>query len=122
LKKQRNLSNQVKATKRQRFVDLEDDRGMTEIQAPAASHRTWFDPDGAMNSKNSAKRISANVPILWIVAKNDYEGLRQADIPMFNMFPPAAKARLYEPATDHHNVPRDSADEIIEWISEISNS
>jgi pimeloyl-ACP methyl ester carboxylesterase len=42
VEKAKKLVESVKATKRQQFVDLEGDRGMTEIQASAASHRTWF--------------------------------------------------------------------------------
>jgi pimeloyl-ACP methyl ester carboxylesterase len=122
VEKAKKLIASGKGNQKGAFSDLEGDRGLTEIQAPAASYLTWFDPEGAMNSKNSAKRISANVPILWIVAKDDYGGLRQVNIPMFDLFPATPKTQFYEPPTNHQNAPLDAADEIIKWISEISNS
>jgi hypothetical protein len=72
-----------------------------------------------MNSKKSAQRINANVPILWIVAKDDYEGVKKVNIPMFDLFPSNAKTRFYEPSTNHKKAPLDAADEIIKWISEV---
>ena len=110
-----------KGDKKTTFSDLEGSRGVTNVQAPAAAYLSWFDPDGAMNSKNSAKGISSKAPILWIVAKDDYEGLRKANIPMFDLFPSNAKTRLLEPSTSHQDAPLDAADEIIKWISEVSN-
>ena len=101
--------------------DLEGSRGVTNIQAPPAAYFTWFDPDGAMNSKKSAQRINANVPILWIVPRDDYEGLKKVNIPMFDLFPANAKTRFYEPSTNHKKAPLDAADEIIKWVSEVSN-
>ena len=101
--------------------DLEGSRGVTNIQAPPAAYFTWFDPDGAMNSKKSAQRINANVPILWIVPRDDYEGLKKVNIPMFDLFPENAKTRFYEPSADHKKAPYEAANEIIKWVSEISN-
>jgi pimeloyl-ACP methyl ester carboxylesterase len=121
VEKAKGLIASDKGNKKATFSDLEGARGITEVEAPAAAYLTWYDPDGAMNSKNSATRISANVPILWIVAKGDYEGLRQTNIPMFDFFPSNPKTRLYEPSTSHHNAPLDAADEIIKWISEVNN-
>jgi pimeloyl-ACP methyl ester carboxylesterase len=121
VKKAENLIASGEGNKKATFHDLEGARGVTDVQAPPAAYLTWFDPDGAMNSKNSAKRISANVPILWIVAKDDYEGLKKVNIPMFDLFPSNAKTRFYEPSTGHQNAPLDAADEIIEWVSEVSN-
>ena len=119
VEKAKKLIESGEGNKKTSLQDFEGDRGVTDIQAPPAAYFTWFDPDGAMNSKKSAQRISANVPILWIVAKDDYEGLKKVNIPMFDLFPPNAKTRFYEPSTNHKKAPLDAADEIIKWISEV---
>jgi pimeloyl-ACP methyl ester carboxylesterase len=122
VQKAKKLIASGKGDKKATFTDLEGARGVTDVQAPSAAYLTWFDPDGAMNSRNSAKRISADVPILWIVAKDDYEGLRKVNIPMFDLLPSNSKTRFYEPSTSHQNAPLDAADEVIKWISKGSSS
>jgi len=120
VKKAEKLIASGEGNKKAKFQDWEGVRGLTDVQAPPYAYLTWFDPDGAMNSKNSARHISANVPILWIVAKDDYEGLRKVNIPMFDLFPSNAKTRFYEPSSTHLKAPLDAADEIIKWVSEVS--
>jgi len=94
VKKAKKMIEAGKGDKKVAFQDYEGARDVTDIQAPAAAYFTWFDPKGAMNSKKSVKRMSADVPVLWIVAQDDYEGLRKVNIPMFDLFPSNPKSRF----------------------------
>lgn len=121
IKKAKRLIKEGKGSKISEFEDYEGGRGITDLRAPAEAYFSWFNPAGAMNSKRAAKAMSAKVPVLWIVAKNDYPGLRKVNIPMFELLPANPKSKLYQPDTNHKNAPTDSADEIIKWITDLAH-
>jgi pimeloyl-ACP methyl ester carboxylesterase len=101
--------------------DYEGDRGTYPITAIPAAYVTWFDPDGAMNMDRAARAANPQTPVLWMVAKNDYPGLRKTNIPLFRVLPSNPLTRQYEPDSDHRGAPTASADEIIRWTKEVAN-
>jgi hypothetical protein len=121
VRKAKQLIDAGEGNKISEFEDYEGGRGITNLKAPAEAYYSWFNPSGAMNSKRAAKDMTANVPILWIVAENDYPGLRKVNIPMFELLPANPKSRLYQPDTNHKKAPTDSADEIIKWITDLAH-
>lgn len=103
-----------------RLEDYEGSRGTYSIVAVPAAYVTWFDPEGAMNMGRAARAVGSRLPILWLVAKRDYPGLRNANIPMFRTLPSNSLTRLYEPDSDHRGAPTASADEIARWTKEVA--
>ena len=116
----RQLVAEGKGEEKARLEDHEGSRGTYTIVAVPAAYVTWFDPEGAMNSKRSAKAANPQVPILWLVAKRDYPGLRDTNIPLFDTLPKNSHTRLFEPDADHKDAPSASIDEIVRWTAEVA--
>jgi len=108
-----------KGNEKVKLNDYEGKKGLFPVVTTPAVYLTWFDPDGAMNSVQSARLVNPQVPILWIVAERDYPGLRKVNIPMFETLPQNAHTWLYEPKSDHSGAPSASRDEIVRWITEV---
>lgn len=102
------------------FKDFEGSRGVTGVHTNAEAYYSWFNPGGAMNLRRSVRRLSPDLPVLWIVAKNDYPGLRKANLPLYKELPRNPNTRLYQPDSTHKAAPRVSADKIISWIEQVA--
>jgi pimeloyl-ACP methyl ester carboxylesterase len=108
-----------KGNEKTRLSDFEGKKGVYPIVTAPLIYLTWFAPDGAMNMRRAAQEANPEIPILWIVAKHDYPGLRKANIPLFDMLPENPNKRLFEPNSDHFDAPSASAEEIVRWISQV---
>jgi len=117
----RSLVAAGKGGEKTRFEDFENARGSYPVTATAAAYLNWFDPDGAMNLPKAVRSMPAQTPVLWIVAKKDYPGLRLSNLPLFDSFPRNPLTRLYEPESNHIGAPAASRDEIANWIAEVAN-
>lgn len=116
----RQLVAEGKGNEKTRLDDYEGKKGVYQIVTTPAVYLTWFDPDGAMDTQRAALATNPKTPILWIVAKNDYPGLRTVNIPLFADLRKNPLTRLYEPDTDHSGAPAASIDEIVGWTSEVA--
>jgi pimeloyl-ACP methyl ester carboxylesterase len=105
-----------------RLLDYEGSRGTYTIVAAAAVYLDWFDPEGAMNLARTALALKPQTPILWLVAKNDYPGLRRANIPLYGRIPANPLNAFYEPNSSHLEAPSASLDEIVRWTREVANA
>ncbi len=108
-----------KGNEKTRLDDFEGSKGTYPVFTTPAVYLTWFDADGAMNSQRAARAANPQIPILWIVAKRDYPGLRKTNIPMFDSLPKNPYTRLFEPSSDHLGAPSASLDEIVRWTLEV---
>jgi esterase/lipase len=108
-----------KGNEKTKLFDYEGSKGTYPVVTTPAVYLTWFDPDGAMNLDRASRVVNPQVPILWIVPKNDYPALRKANIPMFDTLPKNPHTRLFEPGSNHVGAPSASRDEIARWISEV---
>ena len=111
-----------KGNEKIKLEDYEGKKGTYSVVTTPAVYLNWFDPDGAMNTKRAARAANPQVPILWIVAKRDYPGLRSSNIPLFDSLPKHRYTRLYEPNSDHFGAPSASLDEIVRWTSEVAGA
>ena len=118
----RELVAQGKGDKKTNLKDFEGSKGVFSVRTTPDIYLTWFDPDGAMNSRRAAAAVSPQVPILWIVAEKDYPGLVRSNIPLFDEFPANPNTELYRSASDHKGAPRASVDEIIRWTTKVATS
>lgn len=122
LERARKLVAEGKGSEKARLADFESSKGVYPIVAAPAVYLTWFDPEGAMNTQRAARAARPETPILWLVAKDDYPGLRKANIPLFQKFPTNPLTRMVEPDADHHGAPSASLDEIVRWTTEVANA
>lgn len=99
------------------FDEFEGGKGHWKISTTAAIYLSWFDPDGAMNQLKSSAALPKTLPVLHVAPTWDYPALLRSKQEMFDAIASPLK-KLYEPASDHRNVPRDAAAEIARWIGE----
>lgn len=115
----RKLVAEGKGDEKTKFYDYENSKGMTPVITMPAIYLSWFDPDGAMNQTMAVKAMNPRIPVLYIVPKGDYPGLRKVKESMFNALPGNALSKLYEPDSSHIGAPSASLDEIVLWTTEV---
>ena len=115
----RKLITEGKGDEKTRFYDYENTKGMTPVITTPTIYLSWFDPNGAMNQTMAVKAMSPRIPVLYIVPKGDYPGLRKVKESMFNALPGNPLSKLYEPDSSHVNAPSASRDEIVRWTTEV---
>lgn len=111
-----------KGEEKLRLLDYEGSRGTFTVATTPAVYLTWFDPEGAMNLARTALAIKPPTPVLWLVAKNDYPGLRRANVPLYDRIPANPLNAFYEPNSSHLEAPSVSLDEIVRWTREVANA
>lgn len=102
------------------FDEFEGGKTWT-VRTTAASYFGWFDPEGVMNQMKSSSALPKTLPVLHVAPTSDYPALLRAKQEMFDAISTPLK-RLYEPASDHRNAPRDAAGEIAKWITEVAGN
>jgi pimeloyl-ACP methyl ester carboxylesterase len=117
----RKLLAEGRVGEKTRFSDYEGSKGTHTVVVTPATYLTWFDPDGAMNQMKAVKTVNPQVPVLYIVPKNDYPGLLRVKLLMFDALPKNPLSRLYEPDAGHLDAPTASRDEIARWAAEVAN-
>lgn len=117
----RQLVAEGKGNNAARLEDFEPSKGLYAVVAVPAAYVTWFDPEGAMNMLRAGRAANSKVPILWIVPKRDYAGLRKTTPAIFRVLPENSLSRFYEPDSDHLGAPSASADEIVRWTREVAS-
>jgi len=105
-----------KGQERQRLMDYEGSRGLHPVIAVPAAYVSWFDPEGAMSQNRAVRNVRPGTPVLFIVPKGDYPGLRRVKDGLFSALPTHPLNRLYEPESDHMGAPVAALDEIGRWI------
>lgn len=116
----RKLVAEGKGEEKTRLMDYEGSRGVYPITTTPAAYLSWFDPDGAMNQMKAHKAMSPQLPVLYIVPRNDYPGLLRIKQTMFDALPKNPLTRLYEPDSSHLEAPAASGDEIVRWTGEVA--
>jgi pimeloyl-ACP methyl ester carboxylesterase len=117
----RKLIADGKGNEKTSFLDFEGAKGTSPVNTTAAIYLGWFDADGAMNQSEAVKKLSPNIPVLYIAPKNDYPGLLKANPVMFAALPANPLTRLYEPNANHVGAPSASIDEIAKWTADVAN-
>jgi len=116
----RELVTAGKGSDRQRFLDYEGTRGLTNVVTTAANYLSWFDPEGAMNQMRAIRALDAKTPVLFIVPTYDTPGLLRVKQAMFDALPRNPSTKLYEPDATHLRAPSASREEIARWIAEVA--
>jgi pimeloyl-ACP methyl ester carboxylesterase len=121
LAKAKQLVAAGKGAEKESFLDFEGAKGTYPIIVAPAIYVNWFDPEGAMTIETGIRRMSPDIPVLFIVPTNDHPGLLKAKQVLFNALPRHPNTRLYEPSADHLGAPSASRDEIDRWMKQISS-
>lgn len=109
-----------KGDDRGEFDEFEGGRGRWTVHTTAAIYLGWFDPDGAMNQQKTSRALPNTLPVLHVAPTSDYPALLKTKQAMFSDLPQNSQTRLYEPASDHRNAPRDALNEIIRWTTDVA--
>ena len=117
----RDLIAAGKGNEKGHFLDFEGSRGSYVIVCTPSNYLSWFDPEGAMNELIAVRRMNPDVPVLFIVPKDDYPALLKAKQPMFTSLPRNPLTRLYEPNSSHLDAPAAALGEIERWVNEVAN-
>lgn len=118
----RQLIAEGKGEEKARLLDFEGARGTYPIIVKPAIYFGWFDPDGAMTLATAIKKMTPQVPVLFIVPTRDHPGLLKAKQTIFDALPPNPHSMLYEPSADHLGAPSASREEIERWTREIAGN
>lgn len=118
----RQLVAEGKGNEKTKLEDYEGSKGKYSIVTTPTNYLSWFEPDSAMNVQRAARAANPQIPILWIVAKNDYPALRRINIPLFDTLPRNPLTKFYEANSDHLRAPSASIDEIVRWTNEVAKS
>lgn len=101
------------------FADYEGSRGVSGVNAAAATYLSWFDPNGAFTAAVFS-RVLPPTPVLYVTANRDYPGLLRFRDKNFAALPPHALTRMAEVDSDHLNAPAAAVPEIIRWVREVA--
>jgi pimeloyl-ACP methyl ester carboxylesterase len=115
------LAAEGKGNEKTRLFDYEGKKGTYPVVTTPANYLSWFSPAGAMGMHRAAREANPGVPILWLVAKNDYPGLIKQNIPLFDTLPRNPLTRMARPDSDHLGAPYASLDEIVAWTTQVAN-
>lgn len=91
-------------------------RGMRDVRADAAL--SWFDPDGPMVMQNSAPRLPAGVPVLFIIGEEDRFHPRGREL-VFDRLPPNPKSAYVVVEGGHRATPMKGRREIAAWLNKL---
>lgn len=111
-----------KGNEKARFFDFESSRGLYPVIVTPNVYLSWFNPEGAMTTAGSIKKVPPTIPVLFVVPTNDYPPLRKAKDILFASLPANPNTRLYEPSADHLGAPWAAREEIAQWVTQISRS
>lgn len=118
----RSLIEKGKSDEKMTLFDFENAKGTYPIVTTPRLYLSWFDPEGIMNQERAIKALNPKNPVLFIVPQHDYPGLLKVKYSMFSNLPIHPHTKLYEPNADHVGAPSASTDEIVAWMSVISNA
>lgn len=85
------------------------------IRTSAAIYLSYFDPDGFANTLNSATRLPAEMPVLWVTGTNESQGLKSYGEKLYAAIPSRAK-RYVEVGAGHIDTPSAAGDDVLAWL------
>jgi hypothetical protein len=84
------------------------------IKVAAAVYVSYSDPDGLGAITKNIKKISRGVPLLLVIGTAD--PFYPESKAMFDSAPPHALNRYVALGTDHFNMPKVAAAELLQWL------
>jgi pimeloyl-ACP methyl ester carboxylesterase len=84
------------------------------IKIAASTYISYFDPDGLGAITKNIKKLSKVVPVLLVIGTAD--PFYPESKAMFDSAPPHALNRYVALGTDHFNIPKVAAAELLKWL------
>ena len=84
---------------------------------PAATYVSYFDPDGLGAMTKNIKKLPKVIPVLLIIGTSD--PFYSESKAMFDSAPPHPASRYVTFQTDHFNLPKVAAAELIKWLDSL---
>lgn len=117
--KAKKMIDEGKGGEKAEFEDYEGSRGTNSIQTSASIYMSWFDPKGAHTSRVYSA-VKTGTPVLYVAPKRDYPALQRSKQQNYGALPPHTLTRMYEPDSEHLNAPAAAANEIVNWLRQVS--
>lgn len=80
------------------------------------AYLSWFGPDSALRYESVVAGLPQGVPVLLVVATQDFENLLTVKQSLYERLPAHPAKRLYEPESNHIGAVNASASEVVRWI------
>jgi pimeloyl-ACP methyl ester carboxylesterase len=104
-----NLGNQI-------FSDINQGTRLT-VFTTAKTYLSYFDPTSDAEMSNTAPRIPANLPVLWVIGRSDplFPAGRAY---VFDKLPANSRSRYLEVDANHLSTPAVASEQAVAWIVE----
>jgi len=79
---------------------------------------SYFDPLSDAEMAVTAAKISAAIPVLWVIGDSDYL-IRAGREYAFEKLPKNSKSTYLEVSANHVTTPEKASDQIIEWLKKL---
>lgn len=100
--------------KKQSQTDINQGRPNV-VWMTSKDYLTYFDPGSDAEMAVTAPKLSASVPVLWVIGDKDYL-IREGRQYVFDKLPPNPKSQYLEVLANHYTTPRVASDQIVGWI------
>lgn len=100
--------------KKQPQIDINQGRRNT-VWMTARNYLSYFDPESDAEMAITARKIPANVPVLWVIGDKDYL-IREGRPYVFDKLPAHSKSQYLEVSGNHLSTPAVASDQIVQWI------
>lgn len=100
--------------KKQAQTDINQGR-TNAVWMTSRDYLTYFDPASDAEMAVSAPKMSADVPVLWVIGDRDYL-IRQGRQYVFDKLPANQKSLYLEVSGNHLSTPSVAADQIVNWL------
>lgn len=110
----RALVSANKADSTERFTDINQGRPLLVIMTPR-NYLSYFDPESDAEMTVTAPRVPSTIPSIVVVGDQD-PLFKLAKAHLFDRLPANAGNQYLEVKADHLSTPRESIDNVIQWI------
>ena len=102
------------ADKKQALTDINQGRRSVVWMTPR-DYLTYFEPTSDAEMAITAPKISATIPVMWVIGDGDYL-IREGRKYVFDKLPVNNKSQYLEVSANHLTTPAVAADQIVNWL------
>lgn len=102
------------ADKKQALTDINQGRRNVVWMTPR-DYLSYFEPTSDAEMAVTASKISASIPVLWVIGDSDYL-IREGRKYVFDKLPLNSKSQYLEVSANHVTTPAVASDQIVNWV------
>ena len=103
------------------FDDPNSGDRMKQMPMKARVYLEFFDAQGPMNFQRNAAAVRPGTPVLWVVGRDEEEGLKLMGGLAFQALPKDPPPKLVEVPGGHLDTPSTGAELCADWIREVAS-